>query len=1106
MAGEDESGGAPAAVQAEAGTSLRPNLTLEEFLGMDEPQREAELTKSQLKKFRRLEEAHKKKQAKALAQNGADGAQGSAGAAGDPQKKEKKEKKAKAAAAALQDTTYVNTTPQGDFKHLTEEMAAGYYPNAVESAWYDWWEAQGYFQADPKVAKAAGQENRFVMVIPPPNVTGSLHLGHTLMCAIEDTMARWHRMHGRPVMWLPGVDHAGIATQVVVEKQLMRESQKSRHDLGRDAFVEQVWKWKELYGGKITNQLRCLGSSCDWTREEFTLSDKLSKAVREAFVRLYDDGLIYRDRRLVNWCVTLRTALSDIEVDYVDVPGRTLMKIPGYSEPVEFGVLTKFCYKLEKPEPGSIQELVIATTRLETMLGDTAVAVHPDDERYKHLIGQHVLHPFVDRKIPIIGDRELVDMSFGTGVVKVTPAHDPNDFLCGQRHKLPEVNIFTDTGELNEHCGPKFSGMQRYAARKALEVELEKIGCARGKEENAMRLGVCSRSGDVVEPMLKPQWWVNCKEMGAAAAQAARSGELDIQPEIFRDTWYAWLDNIKDWCISRQLWWGHRIPAYKIVGVPDLEDDLWVVGRDEREAHERAVKTLGRDDVTFELVQDEDVLDTWFSSGLFPFSVFGWPDMDSEDLQAFYPTNMLETGHDILFFWVARMVMLGMKLTGTLPFKTVYLHAMVRDKNGRKMSKSLGNIIDPLEVISGCSLDQLLEKVKQGSNQDPKELKIALQAQKADFPDGIPECGADALRFGLLAYTLQPRNMNLDVQRVISYRHFCNKLWNATKFALSNLGSAFVYSEDGLRSAIAAGSANDLFILSKLETTVCDVDTMFKAYNYASAVAATYNFWLYELCDIYLESIKPAMLGELGTDAQQHSRHVLYHCLHVGLRLLHPMMPFVTEELFQRLPNRLQHEPLVKSIMIAPYPLPGELASLAEKSNTDSTLQDAARAFEQAMKVVKAIRTLRNAYGLARNVKPAMYIVCRDSGVLGDIVWCARPIKTLCMSEQVTPLDVGRSGDVPVGCAASVVDDNCEVAIALTGIVDFETEVKKLEASALEKSLLLESDKQKTQAPDYETKVPQHVREKTQTRIEKTEQEIAAIRELQDKFCALLRK
>jgi valyl-tRNA synthetase len=550
------------------------------------------------------------------------------------------------------------------------------------------------------------------MVIPPPNVTGALHLGHALMLSIEDAVMRYKRMNGYETLWLPGVDHAGIATQSVVEKQLWKKEKKTRHDLGREEFVKQVWNWKDEYGGRINNQFRRFGISVDWERFAFTLDETRSKAVIEAFVRMYEKGLIYRDTRLVNWSATLKTAISDLEIEYIDINEPTFLKCPGHDPngKYEFGALTEFAYKVK----GTDKEIVVATTRLETMLGDVAVAVHPEDPRYAEFVGKELEHPFIkDRKVTVITDDVLVKMDFGTGAVKITPAHDPNDYKCGKKHNLPFINVLNDDGTIN-HNGGEFTGLMRYDCRNAMTKRMEELGILRGKKPNPMRLGLCSKSNDILEPIVKPQWYVDCKDMAKRSTDAVRQGDLKIIPDNHEKTWFQWLDNIQDWCISRQLWWGHRIPVYLITipGVIDHPDpqnnDHYIVGRNIEEARANAAKKFNVEAEKIQLEQDSDVLDTWFSSGVFPMSTMGWPDKNADDLKAFFPGDLLETGHDILFFWVARMVMMSLELTDKLPFHTVYLHPMVRDEEGQKMSKSKGNVIDPLEVMDSCTLETLL--------------------------------------------------------------------------------------------------------------------------------------------------------------------------------------------------------------------------------------------------------------------------------------------------------------------------------------------------------------------------------------------------------------
>ena len=555
---------------------------------------------------------------------------------------EKKEKKVKEA-----EQIFIDQTPFGEKKLIEEAFPQTYQPTYVEAAWQSWWEKSGYYT--PQLTEKVDEENRFVMVIPPPNVTGSLHLGHALTTAIEDTLTRWNRIKGKVTLWVPGTDHAGIATQSVVEKRLRKDEGLSRHELGRDEFVRRVWEWKDTYGNRITNQIRSLGASVDWTREAFTMDANLSRAVTEAFVRFHEDGLLYRDTRLINWSCALQSAISEIEVDYSDLEGKTYLSVPNHKkqEKYEFGTITSFAYKIEDSD----EEIIVATTRLETMLGDTAVAVHPNDPRYTHLHGKYVIHPFVNRRIPIITDDILVDMSFGTGAVKITPAHDPNDYLCGKRNNLEFIIVLSEDGKISL-SNNKFTGLMRYDARVEMENELKILGLWRNKEPNKMRLGICSRSGDIIEPMLTPQWYVNCSSMAQKAVNVVRNGDLKILPEFHEATWYRWLDNIRDWCISRQLWWGHRIPAYFIRLKSDLinntkydkndpiHNNLWFVGRNENEVKLKASSALHVDINELVLEQDEDVLDTWFSSGLFPFSVFGWPDVTSDDLAKFYPTTV----------------------------------------------------------------------------------------------------------------------------------------------------------------------------------------------------------------------------------------------------------------------------------------------------------------------------------------------------------------------------------------------------------------------------------------------------------------------------------
>lgn len=999
---------------------------------------------------------------------------------GDKPKKEKdpnrwapkKDKEVKKKEPAKVETAFVNTTPKGDKKDMTTPMAAAYNPVAVEAAWASWWEKEGFFTCSDEKIKNSKKDERFVMVIPPPNVTGSLHLGHALTVAIQDALTRWHRMLGHATLWVPGTDHAGIATQSVVEKRLLKEENKSRHDLGREAFLERVWEWKEQYESRIHHQFRSVGCSVDWTRAYFSMDDNCSHAVRHAFCKLWEDGLIYRATKMINWSCKLKTALSEIEVDYIDIEKRTKMAVPGHraDRKYEFGVLTSFGYKVE----GSDEQLIVATTRLETMLGDTGVAIHPEDPRYTHLHGKFVVHPFNGRRIPIVLDAVLVDMTFGTGAVKITPAHDPNDYECGKRHGLEFINVLTDEGAINENGG-EFAGLMRYDARIEVEKKLTELNLFHGKADNKMRLGICSRSGDVIEPLVKPQWFVDCTQMAKDAMDAVTTKQLTILPETHEKTWFRWLENIRDWCISRQLWWGHRIPAYfarikdEAWVDPNAESsgDRWFAGVTEEDARAKAAAKLNVSPDQIVLEQDEDVLDTWVSAGLFPFAVFGWPEK-TLDMDNFYPTDLMETGYDILFFWVARMVFMGQKLTGKLPFHTVYLHSMVRDKYGRKMSKSLGNVVDPLEIIAGCSLKDLLAKLESG-NLPAKEIEKAKKGQSADFPNGIPECGADALRFGLLAYTQQGRDINLDINRLVGYRNFCNKLWNATRFAMSNLEGDFTVDAIAADASLVANpalSARDRYILSRLNATIISCNKSFAAYEFGELTNALYNFWLYDLCDVYLELTKPVMSGS-DSDSKRVAQQVLYICLEFGLRLLHPLMPFVTEELWQRLPGKRS----AASISIAQYPLA-----------VDAWTDAAAEAnMELVKEVIHAGRSIRAEYGLANSVRPQFFIKCSEDDVLQVLLAQVDDFNTLAKAGETKCL---LSEEPPKGCAMHSVNDKVQLHVLLAGLVDFANEIAKLEKKLTKISPSIESLNKKISKEDYVTKVPENVRETEAAKLE----------------------
>ncbi|KAM3580133.1 hypothetical protein VKS41_007370 [Umbelopsis sp. WA50703] len=841
-------------------------------------------------------------------------------------------------------------------------FANAYDPKTVEDGWYEWWESQGYFRPRGIQGAKEGERPKFNMITPPPNVTGSLHIGHALTFSLEDAIVRWRRMSGYDVSWIPGTDHAGIGTQSVVEKQLMKDRQISRHDLGRDGFVEEIWKWRELYGNRIIKQIRKMGASVDWDKVYFTMDNERSAAVQNAFIKLYEDGLIYRDSRLVHWCCALETVISDIEVDYEEITGQTFKVLPGRTEGVEFGVLHKFAYPVV--DPNDISELVVATTRIETMLGDCAVAIHPQDARYKSLHGKKVIHPILKKEIPIICDSELVDMEFGTGVVKITPAHDPNDYECGKRHKLPIVSIFDKDGKLNDQCGVKeLVGVDRFDARKSVVTQLQNLQVYRGKDTNhPMRLAICSRSGDVIEPLIQPQWYISTTGLASKVLEHTAAGDITVSPVHHKNELNRWLNNIQDWCISRQLWWGHRIPAFQVqVSTAEEATDFWVVARNEQElnANIRKQFTLKNipQDTQYKVKQDEDVLDTWFSSGLLPLSASGWtgPGTAAER----YPLTVMETGLDIIFFWVARMAMLCTYFTGQPPFKDVFLHAMIRDAQGRKMSKSLGNVIDPLHVIQGVDLETLKESVRIG-NLAPSEVDKSIKNLEIEYPDGIPSCGADSLRFALISYTQQTRQINMDLKNVVATSHFGNKIWNLFKFGINrmqlmdmNLSSSLT---DRLpsREELSSMPLVNRYILSRLAAAVATAQNGFVRLRLHEATDATRKFIVEDLCDVYVEFSKSL----ISKDNQEHtalsSLKILSACMDVALRLTHPFMPFMTEELWQHF--KAQHQDQgdyisPPSLMIESFPTNEQFAMYRD--------EQVEAGFQTVLSIISASRSLR---------------------------------------------------------------------------------------------------------------------------------------------------
>ncbi|CAB60428.1 Valine--tRNA ligase [Caenorhabditis elegans] len=999
-------------------------------------------------------------------------------AASDKPVKEAKAKKEQTVEAAEP----VDQTPTGQRKKIDGEIPAAYFPGYVESGWYSWWEKEGFFKPEyiDKLNPGSNPADSFTVCIPPPNVTGNLHVGHALATTVEDTITRFNRMHGKRTLFNPGCDHAGIATQVVVEKRLKRERGLTRHDLGRDRFNQEVWHWKNEKGDVIYDQFRKLGASVDWDRAVFTMDPKMCRAVTEAFIRMHESGTIYRSNRLVNWSCALRSAISDIEVDKKELTGSTLIAVPGYDKKIEFGVLNSFAYKIQ----GSDEEIVVSTTRIETMLGDSGVAVHPDDQRYKHLVGKQCIHPFIPtRNLPIFAD-SFVEMEFGTGAVKITPAHDHNDYEVGIRQNLPFHNCITDDGLISQGCG-EFSGMKRFDARTAVIEALKEKGLYRGKEDNPMVVPTCSRSKDVIEPILKPQWYVKCAHMAEKAVAAVANGDLQIIPEFHKATWNRWLESSRDWCISRQLWWGHRIPAYYISFAdgreqPLPEENYWVSARTEQEALAKAAQKFQVPEAEILLKWDEDVLDTWFSSGMWPFAVFGWPDA-TKDMDLFFPGAVLETGHDILFFWVARMVFMAQELTGKLPFKEILLHAMIRDAHGRKMSKSLGNVIDPLDVIRGISLNDLQAQLL-GGNLDEKEIAVAKEGQARDYPDGIPECGVDALRFALLSYTSQGRDINLDVLRVHGYRKFCNKLWQVVRFALARISDKPEQKptfEINLKSA----TPTDLWILSRLAKAVKETNEALKAYNFTQATTVTYNFWLYDFCDVYVETIKPVLYGD-NTTLRQVAISVLHKCIDTGLRLISPLMPFISEELWQRMPRLDDSDYTSPSIIVAQYPLTQKY----EKYQNEKL----EAAFEFAQELIGKVRSLRADYDL-KKTKITMQILSEtpeDESMLNDI---SAVITTLTFSEKVSILNKCESDKIEKGSAHIACGGRCQVYINLTGIIDVPKEIEKLGAKLQKNQISVKKIGDIQSSADYEQKVPVDIRALDQEKKATLEKEIENI-------------
>ena len=907
-------------------------------------------------------------------------------------------------------------------------MEKTYSPHAIEQHWYQTWEERGYFAASP-------EGESFCIMIPPPNVTGSLHMGHAFQDTIMDALTRYHRMLGHSTLWQPGTDHAGIATQMVVERLINAEG-KTRHDYGREAFIDKVWEWKHQSGGAITRQLRRMGSSLDWEKERFTMDEGMSAAVQEVFIRLYEEGLIYRGKRLVNWDPVLHTAVSDLEVLSEEESG--------------------FMWYMRYPLSNGSGHLLVASTRPETLLGDAAVAIHPDDDRYKHLLGEYVNLPLTGRRIPIIAD-EYVDPEFGTGCVKITPAHDFNDYEVWNRHKhisaiadQPHsglINIFTVDAAIRANndeytlIPDAYINLDRYEARKRIVADLESLGLLEKVADHKLMVPRGDRTGAVIEPFLTNQWYVSIAPLAKPAIEAVESGAIKFVPDNWKNTYFDWMRNIQDWCISRQIWWGHRIPAWY--------DEIGNIYVGASESAVRLKHSLAAD---YPLSQDPDVLDTWFSSALWPFSTLGWPEQTPE-LARHYPTSVLVTGFDIIFFWVARMIMMGLKFNGEVPFKEVYIHGLVRDAEGQKMSKSKGNVLDPIDIIDGIGLEELVQKRVSGMMQPHLAKKIE-QATRKQFPDGIPSFGTDALRFTVASLATTGRDIRFDLARTDGYRNFCNKLWNAARYVLMNTEG----QDNGLDNPNYSYSQADLWILSRLHQVIATTTDAINHYRFDLAAQSIYEFTWNDYCDWYLELAKISLQSP-DLALQRGTRHTLLLVLETTLRLAHPIIPFITEEIWQRIAPLLGNN--ADTIMLQPYPV----------SDPSLINQAAIVQTEWMMTFILGIRRIRGEMNIAPG-KPLSVLV-QDGAVFDHQNLDTSRVYLLKLGRLDSINRLGDHDPVPESAIALVGD--LKILIPMAGLIDKDAELARLDKEIQRISKDLPRIVGKLENPAFVDKAPAEV-------------------------------